>query len=63
MFEDFNFRLMYVSDSRSLVHLYEASQNPNGVVLKTHCSLDVDCRFFFTHSAPVFLDFTLNYEV
>ncbi|XP_021760767.1 actin-related protein 6-like [Chenopodium quinoa] len=63
VFEDFNFRSLYVSDSPSLVHLYEASRNPNGVVSKTQCSLVVDCGFSFTHCAPVFQNFTLNYGV
>ena len=52
-----------MSDSPSLVHLYEASRNPNGVVSKTQCSLVVDCGFSFTHCAPVFQNFTLNYGV
>ncbi|KMT02815.1 hypothetical protein BVRB_8g193970 [Beta vulgaris subsp. vulgaris] len=63
VFEDFNFRSLYVSDSPSLVHLYEASRNPNGVVSRTQCSLVVDCGFSFTHCAPVFQNFTLNYGV
>lgn len=63
VFEDFNFRSLYVSDSPSLVHLYEASRNPNGVVSKTQCSLVVDCGFSFTHCAPIVQNFTLNYGV
>ncbi|GAB2300308.1 Actin- protein 6 [Dionaea muscipula] len=63
VFEDFNFRSLYVSDSPSLVHLYEASRNPNGVVSKTQCSLIVDCGFSFTHCTPVFQNFSLNYGI
>lgn len=62
VFEDFNFRSLYVADSPSLVHLYEASRGrPNGP--KAQCSLVVDCGFSFTHAAPVFQNFTLNYAV
>ncbi|KAL2929641.1 Actin-related protein 6 [Bienertia sinuspersici] len=57
------FRSLYISDSPSLVHLYEASRNPNGVVSRTQCSLVVDCGFSFTHCAPVFQNFTLNFGV
>ncbi|KAL2929638.1 Actin-related protein 6 [Bienertia sinuspersici] len=63
VFEDFSFRSLYISDSPSLVHLYEASRNPNGVVSRTQCSLVVDCGFSFTHCAPVFQNFTLNFGV
>ncbi|CAO2841209.1 unnamed protein product [Amaranthus hypochondriacus] len=63
VFEDFNFRSLYISDSPSLVHLYEASRNPNGVVSRTQCSLVVDCGFSFTHVAPVFQNFSINYGV
>ncbi|GMH18963.1 hypothetical protein Nepgr_020804 [Nepenthes gracilis] len=63
VFEDFNFRSLYVSDSASLVHLYEASRNPNGVASRTQCSLVVDCGFSFTHSVPVFQNFSLNYGI
>ncbi|KAK9715181.1 hypothetical protein RND81_06G148000 [Saponaria officinalis] len=62
-FEDLSFRSLFVSDSFSLVHLYEASRNPDGVVSKTQCSLVVDSGFSFTHCAPVFQNFTLNYGV
>ncbi|KAI4344152.1 hypothetical protein L6164_011416 [Bauhinia variegata] len=63
IFEDFNFKSLYVADSPSLVHLYEASQRPDGLVSKAQCSLVVDCGFSFTHAAPVFQNFTLNYAV
>ncbi|KAK6156496.1 hypothetical protein DH2020_010744 [Rehmannia glutinosa] len=63
IFEDFNFKALFVSDSPSLVHLYEASRRPYGTVSKAQCSLVVDCGFSFTHAAPVFQNFTLNYGV
>ncbi|XP_061338292.1 actin-related protein 6 isoform X2 [Gastrolobium bilobum] len=63
VFEDFNFRSLYVADSPSLVHLYEASRRPNGLVSRAQCSLVVDCGFSFTHASPVFQNFTLNYGV
>ncbi|GAB4832840.1 Actin- protein 6 [Ancistrocladus abbreviatus] len=63
VFEDFNFRSLFISDSPSLVHLYEASRNPNGVASKTQCSLIVDSGFSFTHCAPVFQNFSLNYGI
>ncbi|KAL0403808.1 UNVERIFIED_CONTAM: Actin-related protein 6 [Sesamum radiatum] len=63
IFEDFNFKALFVSDSPSLVHLYEASRRPYGLVSKAQCSLVVDCGFSFTHAAPVFQNFTLNYGV
>lgn len=65
VFEDFNFKSLYVADSPSLVHLYEASRSgPTGrIVSKAQCSLVVDCGFSFTHAAPVFQNFTLNYAV
>ncbi|KAL3368797.1 hypothetical protein AABB24_009555 [Solanum stoloniferum] len=63
VFEDFNFKALYVSDSPSLVHLYEASRRPYGLVSKAQCSLVVDCGFSFTHASPVFQNFTLNYAV
>ncbi|XP_051132267.1 actin-related protein 6 [Andrographis paniculata] len=63
IFEDFNFKALFVADSPSLVHLYEASRRPSGLVSKAQCSLVVDCGFSFTHAAPVFQNFTLNYGV
>ncbi|KAM7252960.1 hypothetical protein ACFE04_008828 [Oxalis oulophora] len=63
VFEDFNFKSLFVADSPSLVHLYEASHRPDGLVSKTQCSLVVDCGFSFTHAAPVFQNFTVNYGV
>ncbi|XP_059637914.1 actin-related protein 6 [Cornus florida] len=63
VFEDFNFKSLFVADSPSLVHLYEASRRPYGVVSKAQCSLIVDCGFSFTHAAPVFQNFTINYAV
>ncbi|OWM65935.1 hypothetical protein CDL15_Pgr015360 [Punica granatum] len=63
VFEDFNFKSLCISDSPSLVHLYEASVRPSGLASKTQCSLVVDCGFSFTHVAPVFQNFTLNYGV
>uniref|UniRef100_A0A5B7BSF2 Actin-related protein 6 n=1 Tax=Davidia involucrata TaxID=16924 RepID=A0A5B7BSF2_DAVIN len=63
VFEDFNFKSLFVADSPSLVHLYEASRRPYGLVSKAQCSLVVDCGFSFTHAAPVFQNFTMNYAV
>ncbi|XP_050271983.1 actin-related protein 6 [Quercus robur] len=65
VFEDFNFKSLYVADSPSLAHLYEASRSgPTGrLVSRAQCSLVVDCGFSFTHAAPVFQNFTLNYAV
>ncbi|KAJ4708231.1 Actin-related protein [Melia azedarach] len=63
VFEDFNFKSLFVADSPSLVHLYEASRRPYGLVSKAQCSLVVDCGFSFTHAAPVFQNFTVNYAV
>ncbi|KAJ0089639.1 hypothetical protein Patl1_13061 [Pistacia atlantica] len=63
VFEDFNFKSFFVADSPSLVHLYEASRRPYGLVSKAQCSLVVDCGFSFTHAAPVFQNFTMNYAV
>lgn len=63
VFEEFNFKSFFVSDSPSLVHLYEASRRPYGLVSKAQCSLVVDCGFSFTHAAPVFQNFTVNYGV
>lgn len=61
VFEDFNFASLYVADSPSLTHLYEASRRPTGLISKAQCSLVVDCGFSFTHAAPVFQNFTINY--
>ncbi|KAK2995282.1 hypothetical protein RJ640_029613 [Escallonia rubra] len=63
VFEEFGFRSLFVADSPSLVHLYEASRQPYGLVSKAQCSLVVDCGFSFTHWAPVFQNFTVNYGV
>nr|XP_043623750.1 actin-related protein 6 isoform X2 [Erigeron canadensis] len=63
VFEEFNFKSLFVSDSPSLVHLYEASKRPYDVVSKTQCSLVVDLGFSFCHAAPVFQNFVLNYGV
>ncbi|XP_057967388.1 actin-related protein 6 [Malania oleifera] len=63
VFEDFSFRSLFLADSPSLVHLYEASRRPESVLSKTQCSLVVDCGFSFTHAAPVFQNFTVNYAV
>lgn len=63
IFEEFNFKSFFVADCPSLVHLYEASRRPYGLLSKAQCSLVVDCGFSFTHAAPVFQNFTLNYGV
>ncbi|XP_002527184.2 actin-related protein 6 isoform X1 [Ricinus communis] len=63
VFEDFGFNSLFITDSPKLVHLYEASRRPYGLVSKAQCSLVVDCGFSFTHAAPVFQNFTLNYGV
>ncbi|KAF7838750.1 Actin-related protein 6 [Senna tora] len=63
VFEDFNFKSLYVADSPSLAHIYEASRRPDGLVSRAQCSLVVDCGFSFTHASPVFQNFTLNYAV
>ncbi|OVA13852.1 Actin-related protein [Macleaya cordata] len=63
VFEDFGFRSLFVADSPSLVHLYEASRRPDGLLAKAQCSLVVDCGFSFTHAAPVLQNFTINYGV
>jgi actin-related protein 6 len=63
VFEDFGFNSLFISDPPKLVHLYEASRRPYGLVSKAQCSLVVDCGFSFTHAAPVFQNFTLNYGV
>ncbi|KAF4385174.1 hypothetical protein F8388_014307 [Cannabis sativa] len=62
VFEDFNFSALYVADSPSLTHLYEASRRrPTSLISRAQCSLVVDCGFSFTHAAPVFQNFTINY--
>ncbi|MQL84589.1 hypothetical protein Taro_017107 [Colocasia esculenta] len=61
VFEELGFRSLYVADSPSLVHLYEASRRPD--LAAAQCSLVVDCGFSFTHAAPVLQNFTLNYGV
>ncbi|KAK9098891.1 hypothetical protein Syun_025936 [Stephania yunnanensis] len=63
VFEDFGFRSLFVADSPSLVHLYEASRRPEGLVSRARCSLVVDCGFSFSHAAPVLQNFTVNYGV
>ncbi|KAB1199381.1 Actin-related protein 6 [Morella rubra] len=63
VFEDFNFKALYVADSPSLAHLYEASRRHAVSRGAAQCSLVVDCGFSFTHAAPVFQNFTLNYAV
>ncbi|KAK2995156.1 hypothetical protein RJ640_025386 [Escallonia rubra] len=130
VFEEFGFRSLFVADSPSLVHLYEAQpdlalglsshSDPGGMTIllpdqhvpgpqvrkdhswitvkpaphafivnigdqiqtiqlgllplcsytcayglvsKAQCSLVVDCGFSFTHWAPVFQNFTVNYGV
>ncbi|KAK6941677.1 Actin family [Dillenia turbinata] len=63
VFEDFGFQSLNISNSASLVHLYEASHRPYSVISKTQCSLVVDSGFSFTHCVPVFQNFVLNYGV
>ncbi|XP_041005684.1 actin-related protein 6 [Juglans microcarpa x Juglans regia] len=63
VFEDFNFSALYVADSPSLAHLYETSRRHVVSRGAAQCSLVVDCGFSFTHAAPVFQNFTLNYAV
>ncbi|CAK9133457.1 unnamed protein product [Ilex paraguariensis] len=63
VFEEFNFNSLFVTDPPALVHLYEASRRPYGLVSKTQCSLVVDCGFSFTHAVPVFQNFTMNFAV
>ncbi|MBA0578225.1 hypothetical protein Gorai_020522, partial [Gossypium raimondii] len=63
VFEDFGFSSLVVADSPSLVHLYETSCRPCGLVSEAQCSLVVDCGFSFTQAAPVFQNITLNYGV
>ncbi|KAL5697952.1 peptidylprolyl isomerase [Ranunculus cassubicifolius] len=63
VFEELGFRSLYVADSPSLVHLYEASRTPDDLISRAQCSLVVDCGFSFTHVAPVLQNFTVNYGV
>ncbi|XP_047338176.1 actin-related protein 6 [Impatiens glandulifera] len=63
IFEDFGFRSLFVADSPSLVHLYESNRQPNSLISRAQTSLIVDCGFSFTHAAPVFQNFTVNYGV
>lgn len=63
VFEDLGFQSLYVADPPSLVHLYEASRSPISLLARTQCSLVVDCGFSFTHAAPVYQNFTINYGV
>ncbi|GAV82488.1 Actin domain-containing protein [Cephalotus follicularis] len=63
VFEDFNFTSLFVADSPSLVHLYEASRRPYSLISKAQSSLVLDCGFSFSHAAPVFQNFTINYGV
>ncbi|KAF9601401.1 hypothetical protein IFM89_019674 [Coptis chinensis] len=63
VFEDLGFKSLFVADSPSLVHLYEASRRPDGLISRAQCSLIVDSGFSFTHAAPVLQNFTLNYGV
>lgn len=64
VFEDLGFQSLFVADSPSLVHLYEASRwTADGLAATAQCSLVVDCGFSFTHTAPVVQNFTLNYGV
>ncbi|XWS17124.1 hypothetical protein CRYUN_Cryun33cG0041500 [Craigia yunnanensis] len=63
VFEDFGFNSLFVADSPFLVHLYEASRRPYGLVSEAQCSLVVDCGFSFMHAAPVFQNCTVSYGV
>ncbi|KAF5183057.1 Actin-related protein [Thalictrum thalictroides] len=63
VFEDLGFRSLFVADSPSLVHLFEASRRPDGLISRAQCSLIVDCGFSFTHAAPVLQNFTINHGV
>nr|ABA18108.1 actin-related protein 6 [Arabidopsis arenosa] len=63
VFEDFGFSSLYVAHPQSLVHLYEASRQPDSILSKTQCSLVVDCGFSFTHAVPVLHNFTLNHAI
>ncbi|CAK9170948.1 unnamed protein product [Ilex paraguariensis] len=63
VFEEFNFNSLFVTDPPALVHLYEASRRPYGLVSKTQCSLVVDFGFSFTHAILVFQNYTMNFAV
>lgn len=63
VFEDFGFNSLYVAQPQSLVHLYEASRQPDSILSRTQCSLVVDCGFSFTHAVPVLHNFTLNHAI
>lgn len=63
VFEDLGFSSLYVAHPQSLVHLYEASRQPDSILSRTQCSLVVDCGFSFTHAVPVLHNFTLNYAI
>ncbi|CAN1216939.1 Actin-related protein 6 [Linum perenne] len=61
VFEEFGFGSLHVADPAKLVHLYEASRSPYGLVSKAQCSLVVDCGFSFTHAVPVYQNASLGY--
>ncbi|GAB2211963.1 hypothetical protein Droror1_Dr00025303 [Drosera rotundifolia] len=63
IFEEFGFRSLCVSDSGSLVHMYETARSPGGVAARRGCSVVVDCGFSFLHSVPVVQGFRVNYGV
>lgn len=63
VFEEFNFRALYVAHPPALVHLREATRRPSGLLSRAQCSLVVDAGFSFTHASPVFHNFPLNYAV
>ncbi|KAL1195385.1 Actin-related protein 6 [Cardamine amara subsp. amara] len=63
VFEDFGFNSLYVAQPQSLVHLYEASRQPDSILSRTQCSLVVDSGFSFTHAVPVLHNFTLNHAI
>ncbi|KAL9250833.1 Actin-related protein [Drosera capensis] len=63
IFEDFGFRSLCVSDSGSLVHMYETARSPGGVAARRGCSVVVDCGFSFLNSVPVVQGFGVNYGV
>ncbi|KAK7348590.1 hypothetical protein VNO80_23151 [Phaseolus coccineus] len=63
VFEEFNFRALYVAHPPALVHLHEATRRPRGLLSRAQCSLVVDAGFSFTHASPVFHNFPLNYAV
>jgi len=63
VFEEFNFRALYVAHPPALVHLHEATRRPSGLLSRAQCSLVVDAGFSFIHASPVFHNFPLNYAV